>query len=227
MSWGPFTLPDGRTVRPHPRDPRDGTIGSDRYQVAWNGDEVTVTDEGGLVVFNGKPRRARTKPAGQKSNAPTVTNSAATNAARTRFVQHTEFLQEVARHLEPIENMTWVHMWDRAIGDRVEVAVKTLATLQGVNERTVRRAVRVLTDVGLLDRLVRGTRQQGCSVYRLNLSPKVCAAAAASLAASRQPATARQTSPRAKHGSRNELGHFSTGRTRPVEPVHNRTGVSA
>jgi hypothetical protein len=128
---------------------------------------------------------------------------------RGRWVTLNTFVDRVARHLDDAEQGAWYVLFRWTLADTAEIRLKDIAARIGKSTRTVSRAVDRLIEVGLLERLKRGTRQGGPSRYRLEPDPSV---ALARLHADAQPQhdTDDRLKNQPKHQKRDRRGSFTT-----------------
>jgi hypothetical protein len=128
---------------------------------------------------------------------------------RGRWVTLNTFVDRVARHLDDAEQGAWYVLFRWTLADTAEIRLKDIAARIGKSTRTVSRAVDRLIEVGLLERLKRGTRQGGPSRYRLEPDPSV---ALARLQADAQPQhdTDDRLKNQPKHQKRDRRGSFTT-----------------
>lgn len=147
------------------------------------------------------------RPAARKSR-----QSAAGGTTGERFQTVNAFVDEIARHLTPLEATVWLVLWRRADArsNVAEISMEAIGEKIGRSDRAVQRAVEWLTRCGLIERLTRGTRQTGASRYRLEPRPQsrlsVVEQASARRAGSKKPRPIRSLQP----ANRDRLGKFST-----------------
>lgn len=200
MTGDSLELPGGRTL--HKRrgawilQPDGITV-----KVEQAGDELRVmdpdTDElvyAGPVAAEAAPEAAHTKPV------------KASPGSQSKWHTYNDFIDGVAPSLDPVESLVWFHIFRRmdAATGLAQMALAALADRLGRSERTVIRAVDKLLRLGVLERVTRGSRQGGGSVYRVVARPS---AAVAGKAVRRPPA--RRSGCRSKHDSRDGQGRYS------------------
>lgn len=130
---------------------------------------------------------------------------------RGRWRTFNTFVDRVARHLEAHEAEVWFVVFRWAQDDHAEIRISDIAARVGKSTRAVQRAVDRLLEVGLLERLKRGTRQGGPSRYRLEPDPAVALPRLTAGKAS-QPDAGVALKPTPKHQRRDRRGAFTTGR---------------
>lgn len=147
-----------------------------------------------------------------RSTAKTSAKTAAGGDSRERFYTLNAFVDDVARHLTPLEVAVWVVLWRRADArtNVAEVGIQAIGSKLGKSDRAVQRAVEWLIRTGLVERLVRGTKQTGASRYRVEPRPQsrlsAVEQAAVLRAGGRKPRPTRAAQP----AKRDRLGKFST-----------------
>lgn len=193
-------LPDGRTL-----EERRGAwiLQPDGITVAVGqaGDELRVTDpDTGELVYAGP---LATEPAGRTAG---TRSAKASQASQSKWHTYNDFIDSVAPSLDPVEAMVWLHIFRRmdASTGLAKMALAALADRLGRSERTIIRAVDKLLSLGVLERVTRGSRQGGGSVYRLAASPSAAVAGKAA----RRPAS-RRPGRRSQHDSRDGQGRYS------------------
>jgi DNA-binding MarR family transcriptional regulator len=208
MSGTDVQLPDGtRLTSARQRDGHPCGVDSETHRtVAYLGDDTG----GRLVDADGQTVREIT-PGAQRATAAAGKPASPSRARpdRRRWLTLNTFVDSVARHLEPHEVAVWLVVFRWTQDDTAEIRLADIAGRIGKSTRTVKRAVDRLVDVGLLERLRRGTRQGGPSRYRLEPEP---ASAIPKLAPAAAPQhDARVTLKRTpKHQRRNRRGAFTT-----------------
>lgn len=150
--------------------------------------------------------------AGATRPSPRARGAAAGGAAADRFQAINSFVDDIARHLSPLEVAVWVVLWRRADArsNVAEISVEAIADKLGVSGRSVQRAVQWLLRVGLMERLLRGTRQAGVSRYRVEPRPATRLPAVADAAARRAAMKKPRLATVPQHDTRDRLGKFST-----------------
>jgi hypothetical protein len=88
-----------------------------------------------------------------------------------RFRTINNFLDYSARALTPTESLAWVILWRDSRDGLARTSQSYLADRAGINQRTARRAIDKLCEVGLLPRVRRGGVGRGPSVYRVRPVP--------------------------------------------------------
>ena len=199
MTQDRIYLPDGRTLHQ-----RRGAwiLQPDGVTVAVeHGDGgVTVTEpDTGELVYTGPLASKANGEAGRKP-------AQASLASKAKWHTYNDFVDNVAPSLDPVEALVWFQMFRRmdATTGLAKMALAALSDRLGRSERTIIRAVDRLLRLGVLERVTRGSRQGGGSVYRLAARPSV---AAAGKAASRT--APRRLSHRPQHDSRDGQGRYS------------------
>jgi hypothetical protein len=205
MTFNTFHLPDGSTLTQARQDngqPR-GIDSVTSRTLTYVGD-----DDGGLLVdANGAAvREVRKKPLAVR---PAETKPTSKSKDRSRWVTFNTFVDRVARHLDDAEQGAWYVLFRWTQDDTAEIRLDDIAARIGKSTRTVSRAVDRLVEVGLLERLKRGTRQGGPSRYRLQPDPSVCLPR---LQADAQPQrdTGDRLKATPKHQKRDRRGAFTT-----------------
>lgn len=200
MKATPLQLPNGRTLEERRGawiiKPPGITVA-----VVRAAGEILVTDpDTGSVVYQGPVAAgAAGKGTGQGKK----------ERDRRRWVTLNTFVDRVARHLEPIEAAVWLVMFRFTQDDTAEVRVADIAARIGKTARSVQRAIDMLTDAGLIERIKRGTRQGGPSRYRLEPDPAATIPRLQASTAS-QPDTGVVLRPAPKHQKRDRRGAFTT-----------------
>ena len=210
MSPSTFTMPDG-TVLEQVRDRGGRRFGVDPVTsrtVTYEGDTARgrLIDSAGELV-----REVEAADAGTTGNAPAKAGKATTGrrAERRRWVTLNTFVDRVARHLDTHEVAAWFVVFRWTQDNHAEIRIADIAARLGKSTRATTRAVDRLLEVGLLERLKRGTRQGGPSRYRLEPDPEV---ALPKLAPERdsQRDTGDTLKRIPKHQTRDSRGSFTT-----------------
>jgi hypothetical protein len=171
MSWQQFTLPDGRAVRPHPRDATRGMIGSDRHSVEFHDNLVIVTDENGAEVYRGPAQRS---PPSQPARRTAVGGPPVPRASNSRAADDTgrwptlnAFVDATVAGLSRSELAVWIVLF-RDVRDGVaRTGLTDIARRGGMEHGSAKRAVRSLTAKGLLRVVRRGRKNGGTNVYQV------------------------------------------------------------
>lgn len=203
-----FTIPDGTTM----------TDASERGGRMFGVDPVTKR----TCTYEGDATGGRlVDPAGDTIREVTAAAKAAPVAAkaavsamratggRGRWLTFNTFVDRVARHLELHEQAVWMVIYRAVQHDTAEVSVEDIAAKINRSTRTVKRAVDRLVEVGLLERLRRGTKQSGPTRYRLDANPAVALPKLAPTT-STQRDTGVTLKRHPKHQKRDRRGAFST-----------------
>lgn len=206
MNATAYLLPDGEQLldyklvegRPYGMD----SVTS--RQVTYQGD-----DAGGQLVDRDGRTIREVKPSPGKSSRRREDSTSRPD--RRRWVTLNTFVDRVARHLDAHEVAVWLVLFRWTQDDHAEIRLEDIAGRVGKSTRAVSRAVDRLLEVGLIERLKRGTRQGGPSRYRLEPDP---AAALPKLTDGResQPDAGDTLRPAPKHRKRDRRGAFTTGR---------------
>jgi len=211
MTAHSLTLPDGSTLTlkaTHDGNgPPRGVDSVTSRTLTYMGD-----DHGGRLVDQdgANVREVRKKSADARTAASAGSGKATSRSKdRKRWVTFNLFVDRVARHLDDAEQGAWYVLFRWTQDDTAEIRLDDIAARIGKSTRTVSRAVDRLLEVGLLERLKRGTRQGGPSRYRLEPDPAV---ALARLQADRPPQhdTGDVLKSRPKHQKRDANGSFTT-----------------
>jgi len=207
MNSSTFTIPDGTTLtQAHDRGGRVfGVDPATSRTCAYQGDEAggRLVDPAGELVREVVPvASGRAKPTGKSTSKST--------GGRSRWVTLNTFVDRVARHLDDHEVAVWFVVFRWTQDDHAEIRMADIAGRLGKSTRAVQRAVDRLLEVGLLERLKRGTRQGGPSRYRLEPDPSVALPRLATETGS-QHDTRDTLKPTPKHGRRDRRGAFTTG----------------
>jgi hypothetical protein len=88
-------------------------------------------------------------------------------ARRDRFASVNAFVDVAMRDLGGADAKVWLVIWRDTRHGTASVSNKELGLRTGHDERTVRRAVRVLVERGWLEVVKRGGINRGASVYRV------------------------------------------------------------
>jgi hypothetical protein len=88
-------------------------------------------------------------------------------ARRDRFASVNAFVDVAMRDLGGSDAKVWLVIWRDTRHGTASVSNKELGLRTGHDERTVRRAVRVLVERGWLEVVKRGGINRGASVYRV------------------------------------------------------------
>jgi DNA-binding transcriptional ArsR family regulator len=215
MSPSTFAIPDGTTLT-QVRDRGGRVFGVDPVTsrtCTYEGDAAggrLVDSAGELVrqvvpVAAGSAVEAAVKAATKRSKA-----EPGRRGDRGRWVTLNTFVDRVARHLEAHEIAVWFVVFRWTQDDHAEIRIADIAGRVGKSDRSVQRAVDRLLEVGLLERLKRGTRQGGPSRYRLEPDPSV-ALPKLSPGTGSQPDTCVTLKRTPKHQQRDRRGAFTTG----------------
>jgi predicted transcriptional regulator len=207
MTTDTFTIPDGTRLT-QARDRGGRVFGVDPVTsrtCAYQGDEAggRLVDPAGELVREVVPvAPARVKPTGRSTSK--------SRGDRGRWVTLNTFVDRVARHLDDHEVAVWFVVFRWTQDDHAEIRMADIAGRLGKSTRAVQRAVDRLLEVGLLERLKRGTRQGGPSRYRLEPDPSVALPRLARDTGS-QHDTRDTLKPTPKHRRRDRRGAFTTG----------------
>ncbi len=163
MTRGVVHLEDGSVLRPRGRD--GWTLDGRTVIAEVEGLVVTITDQDTGAKTDHK---VAAPPAAPPSAPPQKRKG-----DRTRWRTLNTFVDRVARHLDDAEQAVWFVVFRFTQDDAAEVRIQDIAGRVGKSARTVQRAVDRLIEVGLLERLKRGTRQGGPSRYRLEPDPSI------------------------------------------------------
>lgn len=215
-----FALPDGSRLHEHKLvDGRPFGVDSETgKRGTYHGD-----DGGGRIIDrDGNTIREVARSAGRVAGGR-PTSGPKSRPDRRRWVTLNTFVDRVARYLDSQEIAVWLVMFRWTQDDHAEIRLTDIASRVGKSTRAAKRAIDRLLEVGLLERLKRGTRQGGPSRYRLEPDPAV---ALPRLRATR-PAPQQDTGVTLKvgprHQKRDRSGAFTTGHGRHVERIHNMT----
>lgn len=209
MTATTHALPDGSLLLDHKVDGDGRPFGLDEKtsrRCTYIGDE----HGGRLVNRSGDTVReivaqAAKVPAPAKAAASTSKST----SGRGRWLTFNTFVDRVARHLELHEQAVWMVIYRVAQDDTAEVGVEDIATKINRSTRTVKRAVDRLVEVGLLERLRRGTKQSGPTRYRLEADPAVALPKLAPATVPQRDTGDTLKHP-PKHQKRDRRGAFST-----------------
>jgi len=171
MSWEQFTLPDGRAVRPHPRDPNRGMIGSDCHTIEFQDSVVVVTDENGDEVYRGPAQRSPPSQSARRTGVggPPVPRSSRSPPADKggRWPTLNAFVDATIAGLSRSELAVWIVLF-RDVRDGVaRTGLTDIARRGGMEHGSAKRAVRSLTAKGLLRVVRRGRKNGGTNVYQV------------------------------------------------------------
>lgn len=175
MTASTLTIPDGTTLT-ETRD-RDGRVfGVDPVTsrtCTYQGDAGggRLVDPDGVVVREVVPGAA-SKPGRGKGRAK-GSGTPDRRADRRRWATLNTFVDRVARHLDDHEVAVWFVVFRWTQDDHAEIRIADIAARLGKSTRATIRAVDRLLEVGLLERLKRGSRQGGPSRYRLDPDPAI------------------------------------------------------
>lgn len=163
--------------------------------VTFDGDAVAMTDPDTNNTVNDRIGTAVKKKTAKSSSAST-----------SKWHTYNDFVDTVSPQLDPVESLVWFHIFRRtdASTGMAKMALAALAERTGRSERTVIRAVDKLLRLGVLERVVRGSRQGGGSVYKLADRPSSVVAGKLT----RRRGAIRPTRASA-HDARDEKGRYS------------------
>jgi hypothetical protein len=202
-----FRLPDGtKLTSTRQRDGRVRGVDSETHRtVEYFGDE----NGGRLVADEQTVREVRPRAAAGATSAAKRARTSRPRADRGRWLTLNTFVDRVARHLDPHEVAVWVVVFRWTQDDTADIRIADIASRTGKSTRTVQRAVDRLVDVGLLERLRRGTRQGGPTRYRLEPDP-ASALQKLAPAPTAQHDTGVTLKAKPKHQRRDRRGAFTT-----------------
>ena len=192
---GIWYLPNGETVR--------AEIDGDRMRLfipGSGGEELT----GGII-----DQAAEAGQPGDSKSSPETNEAAKKKRDRTRWATFNTFVDRVARHLDAAEASVWYVIFRWTQDDTAEIRLSDIAARVGKSTRSVQRAVDRLIEVGLLERLKRGTRQGGPSRYRLESDPAIAIPTIQSRQSAQRDAGVRLKQP-PEHKKRDKKGAFTT-----------------
>ena len=204
-----LALPDGTRLDLTGDDPLVG-IDSDTTRTArWDAAESVLRDSEGNVIRKVRKGRQRshTEPKQQGTADKTI--------AYSRFVTLNQFVDECAKHFEPLTNAVYmvVFRFADAKTSTVDVSITTIAGRLSVSDRSVRRAIDTLRECQLITRTRRGTRQGGASRYQIEARPadRLPDILAWKAANGRPQQAKRSHQNNSQPVTRDQLGQFTTG----------------
>lgn len=202
-------LPDGTELVLTGDDPLWGYDEESGRTGGWDAAESVLRDSEGKVLR--KVRKGR-----QRSNTePRQQGTADKAVAHSRFVTLNQFVDECAKHFEPLTNLVYtvVFRFADAKTNTVDVSISTIAGRLSVSDRSVRRAIDTLRDCQLITRTRRGTRQGGASRYQIDVRPadRLPDILAWKAANGRPQPAKRSHQNNSQPVTRDQLGQFTTG----------------
>jgi hypothetical protein len=133
----------------------------------------TAVDPAEVAKYRDMMRHGRSLP-----SMATVAPPAPTTAKRRkknpqvagRFEDMNAFVDVTMAGLTRVEVNTWLTMFRYVDSKKqtVSVSVRTVAERAGANVRHVHKAIKLLTEKGLLERVKKGGINSGASVYRVH-----------------------------------------------------------
>lgn len=213
MTPATFTIPDGTTLT-QARERGGRLFGVDPVtdrRCTFEGDAIggRLVDSAGELVREVVPVAVDAKVEAEAKVAKRAKPAKGRQAGNGRWTTLNTFVDRVARHLDDHEVAVWLVLFRWTQDDHAEIRIADIAGRLGKSTRATIRAVDRLLEVGLLERLKRGSRQGGPSRYRLDPDPAVALPKLTAESGSKHDAG--DTLKRApKHQRRDRRGTFTT-----------------
>ncbi len=132
-----------------------------------DGDTVQLLDpDNGDELYQGRRLEAKAKPTRSKRE-----RKASKAAAGDRFATLNSFVDQIARHLSPVDVTVWLVLYRDCRGDQCSASNRDLVRRTGCGLRSIARAMKRLRQVGLIEPLKLSTCKGEPSLYRLHPMP--------------------------------------------------------
>jgi hypothetical protein len=161
-------LPDGTRLDLTGDDPFVGIDSLTSRTVRWDAAQSALKDSEGNVIrpVATGPQIANAEVRRTKQKAPTGDGS--------RFATMNTFVDQVMRHLSPVESAVWLALFRDCRHGQASASNRDLARRTGCSVRAVTDAMQRLRCVRLIDGLRLSTRKGQPSLYAINPKPESC-----------------------------------------------------
>jgi hypothetical protein len=162
-------LPDGTYLELTGDDDAVGVDSHSGRTARWDAAESALRDSTGQIIRQVAPGRERACVAPAK---PSPKHGAA-DAAK-RFATLNTFVDQVMRHLSPVDSMVWLALFRDARHGQASASNRDLARRTGCSVRAVTNAMQALRSVHLIDGLSLSNCKGRASLYVVNGRPESC-----------------------------------------------------
>lgn len=165
-------LPDGTHLDVNGDDDAVGVDSHSGRTARWDAAESVLRDSTGKIIR--KVSKAR-----QIANVEPAKASPKHGASEVskRFATLNTFVDQVMRHLSPVESTVWLALFRDARHGQASASNRDLARRTGCSVRAVTNAMQELRRVHLINGLALSKSKGQASVYAVNARPESCVAA--------------------------------------------------
>lgn len=161
-------LPDGTYLDVAGDDPTVGVDSDSGRTARWDAAQGRLVDSAGNVIREVRQRRDKANAAASKSSGGKA------SAESSRFATLNAFVDQVMRHLSPIEATVWVALFRDTRRGQVSTSNRDLARRTGCSLRAVHDAMQELRRLGLVADVRLSNRKGEPSVYAMQQHPETC-----------------------------------------------------
>jgi|694.fasta_scaffold19357_9 hypothetical protein len=162
-------LPDGTHLDVSGDDNAVGVDSQSGRTAHWDAAESVLRDSTGNIIRKVGNARHTAKP--QANPAPS--KQVASDASR-RFATLNTFVDQVMRHLSPVESAVWLALFRDTRHGQASASNRDLARRTGCSVRAVTNAMQELRRFHLIEGLALSKSKGQASLYAVNVRPESC-----------------------------------------------------